>query len=399
MDKRLKRTRLKYLAWLYFLITLAIPVSAYSRDFHWAGVGFLGDYSQRDSLYPISSRINEQELCEGVSCFEVYARNVFANKSLAGGTITLTQAEPGSNSIGVALGISYERVIVDKTGPAKKNGLDTITNFAIFGSLLFMDLDTNKLLGSVPSLIRYADASSGDLSDEKIYEYFKKLLTSNELKLSFAMDAFDRAAKYRLPESKVIRAQVTKSLTDEKPLGLLKMDASKVEDWNLQMAQIFEMAVMSEMPVQMLPSAVGHVVGGKLKTRLSSGDREISLPEPDVGIQLRLRKLVEIKKPNSAGTGKTRCFASVVDISSSDAFGDSLFSHTLQNISKCKFYANEDRISVPISFEKSVFGLISKTAKAIANPDGSSKFFKKSSPKKSSQVKSDFEKLNKLVTN
>ncbi|TXL14755.1 hypothetical protein BMR06_16305, partial [Methylococcaceae bacterium HT5] len=274
-----------------FLSLLAFSVSVSAQDFHWAGVGFMGDYAKRDTLYPYSSRVFDDHSCDNTSCFEVFSRTVFKGQKIAGGKVKFTQAEPGTNAIGVALAITYERLIVDETVNSHYTNKNTLNSIAIFGSLLFMDLDSNKLVGAVPTYIRYDTASNGKISDKEMYGIVKAMLVSNELKINFASDALSRAKKYSLPSDKVRRAQIVEVSSSTKVNDVIGYSKDAMNYFTMQLAQVFEGVLMTETGIQMLPSSVGHIVGGKLKTRLSSGNRVIELPEPDVAIKLNLAKL------------------------------------------------------------------------------------------------------------
>lgn len=158
---------------------------AYATDVYWAGVGFLGEYSKRHELYPHASKVYEDALCNRNSCFEEYAREVFVGQALSGMNVKLTDDGKRTNAIGLGLGISFERVIVDETPSISVTDSNIITTIAIFGSLIFMDLDTNVLIGEVPVYVTYSTASTSNLPENAVYELTRKLLTSNELGVSF----------------------------------------------------------------------------------------------------------------------------------------------------------------------------------------------------------------------
>ena len=375
-----------------------MATSLFSQNFHWAGVGFLGDYGKKEQLYPNSSMVFDDKSCNGISCFEVFSRNIFKDQKIMGGKVVLTQAEPGSNAIGIALGVSYERLIVDRTPDTKYSDKNVLNNVVIFGNLLFMDLDTNKLVGSVPTYISYHDAKSVKMSDKELQDTVKKLLITNDLKLNFVEDALARAKNYQLPSSKILRAQVTNINLQDKAKKTLKLTNDSIDFFSMQMAQIFEGVLMSSSGIQMLPSKVGHVVGGKLKTRLASGDRTIELPSPDISIQMSLDKLGKFKKPKKDGTGDTVCYATRMNFKAQDSFEDSIFSANLKNI-PCMFVRKGTVINDDSSYEKTIFSLLSKTGKAVANPKEHGDFYNKSAPKKIKETKKAFLALNKILLN
>ncbi|GAW87138.1 conserved hypothetical protein [Bathymodiolus platifrons methanotrophic gill symbiont] len=371
-----------------FLSLLAFSVSVSAQDFHWAGVGFMGDYAKRDTLYPYSSRVFDDHSCDNTSCFEVFSRTVFKGQKIAGGKVKFTQAEPGTNAIGVALAITYERLIVDETVNSHYTNKNTLNSIAIFGSLLFMDLDSNKLVGAVPTYIRYDTASNGKISDKEMYGIVKAMLVSNELKINFASDALSRAKKYSLPSDKVRRAQIVEVSSSTKVNDVIGYSKDAMNYFTMQLAQVFEGVLMTETGIQMLPSSVGHIVGGKLKTRLSSGNRVIELPEPDVAIKLNLAKLGKLQKEKANGSGNTVCHAARLNFSVEDSFGDSILDLPLKSM-PCRFYRKGTQINDQTQYEKTLLALLSNIAKALNMPDDSDDFYKKSS-KNQNQTKEAF---------
>lgn len=378
-----------------FLGLLILTASCFSQDFHWAGVGFIGDYSKRNELYKFSSKVFDEKNCDKQSCFEVYSRNLFKNKSIASGTVRLTQAVAGTNAIGIALGIGYERLIVDKTPSSTYTDKNILNTIVIFGNLLFMDLDTNKLLGAVPTFISYHTASKEILSDTELHDTIRKMLIGEKLDINFAKDSLVRASTYRLPSEKILRAQVTNVSVNSNAIKKMNITGRQADLLSMQMAQVFEGILMNESGIQMLPSSVGHLVGGKLKTRLSSGDRTIILPDTDVSIQITLDKVGAFSKPKDDGTGETVCHANRMTFQANDSFGDNIFTTSLKN-TPCIFVRKGTTIDNIASYEKSIFSLLSKTAKALAKPSESDDFYESSAPKKVDLTESQFVKFKKL---
>ena len=387
----LSRYLLSFIAFLF----CTSPVNA--QDFHWAGVGFMGNYAKRNVLYPYSSRVFDDRSCNNTSCFEVFSRNVFKNQTIAGRQVKFTQAEPGTNAIGIALAITYERLVVDKTVSSAYTDKDTLNSIAIFGNLLFMDLDSNKLVGAVPTYIRYDTASNGKISDKEMYGIIKEMLISNELKINFASDALNRAKKYSLQSDKVRRAQIVEFSSSTKVNDVLGYSEEDMNYLTMQLAQVFEGTLMTETGLQMLPSNVGHIVGGKLKTRLSSGSRVIELPEPDVAIKLNLAKLGKFQKAKSDGSGSTVCHATRLNLAVEDSFGDSILDLPLKNM-PCRFYRKGTQINDQTQYEKTLLSLLSNIAKALNMPDDSDDFYKNSS-KNQSHTKEAFSMLHEQLLN
>lgn len=383
---------------LFFAILLVLfGTYSLAQEYHWAGVGFLGDYGKRELLYPVAAKVFDDKSCDGTSCFEVHSRNVFANKNIANGTVKLTQAEAGTSAIGVALGISYERLIVDKTPDSEHTDKNILNNIVIFGNLIFMDLDKNTLLGAVPTYISYHEAANHSMTAEEREDITRKLLIGNELGINLAEDALTKAQSYILSSSQIMRAQISNVHMDTEAKKILNLTDQEEQFLTLQIAQISEGVLMNKSSIQMLPSKVGHVIGGKLKTRLSSGDRTIELPEPDIAIKLELNKLARFEKTDTSGSGSTVCFASKINFSATDSFGDKIFDASVRNV-PCSYIRKGTVIEHTSSYEKSIISLLSNSAKAIVNPEDSDDFFKNAAPKNVDETKKAFLNFNtKLI--
>lgn len=388
---------MSYIRALFLILPMISSSMLAAQDFYWAGVGFLGDYSKRSVLYPYSANVFDRKDCQGTSCFEAYSRSVFKNKSIAGGRVVLGHAEPGNNAVGVALGIAYERIIIEKTPKNNATDKNIINTIAIFGNLMFMNLDSNKLIGSVPTYLTYTEASATDLANGDLQLIVQKLLTSNSLNISFAKNALKRAKKYTLPGNRVIRSQITSVTISDLAANGLNYSPDEITNLNLAMAHIFEASLMKEAKLQMLPSRVGHIVGGKLKTRLSSGDRTILLPDADIKFRVELAKVGRFSSMKDGGRAQTVCHGSRIKFVVDDSFDDRVFARSLRSL-PCRIYRIGSEINDSIVYEKSIFGLLSNTAKAINKPNDSRKFYKKASPDDKRGTEKSFRKLHKLAT-
>lgn len=371
------------------LMQLAGPVS--SSELHWAGVGFFGNYADRNALYPNTSEVFDRKACDGASCFEGFARETFLGQKIDGMTVVPDLANAGSNALALALGISYESFSQEEiTVKGKKSFLG---NFAVFGRLVIFNLDSNQLIASVPALVRLADASDKPFTDQEVASRFERLIINSGSDISFVTDALTRLSAFKIPATASTRyVQIT--VVEADPQAMVTMGQSKPEFWLPKLAEIFEMSLMRNTQLNLVPASVGHVVGGKMKTKLASGDRTIELPSPNLKLGLIVEKAARFEKVE--GAGKTVCHATRVKFTLKDSFDDEVFGESLRSV-PCSVMPIETHIDDEITFDKSVFSLVSSTAEALHKPKNNEKFFKSAAPKRAQAVASNFVKANKTL--
>lgn len=381
----------KKIVGLLFIVLMQLAGPASSGELHWAGVGFFGNYADRNALYPNTSAVFDSKACEGASCFEDFARETFLGQTIDGMTVVPNLANAGSNALALALGISYESFSQEEiTVKGKKSFLG---NFAVFGRLVIFNLDTNQLIASVPALVRLADASDKSFTEREIASRFERLITNSGSDISFVTDALTRLSTFKIPATASPRyVQITVVEADSQAMAT--MGQSKPELWLPKLAEIFEMSLMRSSQLNLVPASVGHVVGGKMKTKLASGDRTIQLPSPNLKLGLIVEKAARFEKVK--GAGKTVCHATKVRFTLKDSFDDEVLNESLRSV-PCSVMPIETRIDDQVTFDKSVFSLVSKTSEALHEPKASGTFFKSAAPKRVKVVASNFLKASKTL--
>ena len=377
---------------LFCVLTLthsALPAS--SAELHWAGVGFFGNYADRNALYPNTSAVFDNKACNSTSCFEDFARGTFLGQKIDGMTVVPDLANPGSNSLALALGISYESFSQEEI--VIKGKKTFLGNFSVFGRLVIFNLDTNQLVASIPALVRLADASDKPFTTQEVASRFERLITNSGSDISFVTDALTRLSTFKIPAT-TSPTYVQITVIDADSQAMMTMGQNKPELWLPKLAEIFEMALMRNTQLNLVPASVGHVVGGKMKTKLASGDRTIELPSPNLKLGLILEKAARFEKVK--GAGKTVCHATRVKFTLRDSFDDEVLGESLRSV-PCSVVSIETRIDDTITFDKSVFSLVSSTAEALHKPKSSEKFFKSAAPKRAQTVAANFVKANKIL--
>ena len=249
------------------LTHLALPAS--SAELHWAGVGFFGNYADRNALYPNTSAVFDNKACKSTSCFEDFARGTFLGQKIDGMTVVPDLATAGSNALALALGISYESFSQEEI--VIKGKKTFLGNFSVFGRLVIFNLDTNQLVASIPALVRLADASDKPFTTQEVASRFERLITNSGSDISFVTDALARLSTFKISAT-ASPTYVQITVIDADSQAMMTMGQNKPELWLPKLAEIFEMALMRNTQLNLVPASVGHVVGGKMKTKLASGD-------------------------------------------------------------------------------------------------------------------------------
>jgi len=376
---------------LLFIALMQLAAVVNAAELHWAGVGFFGNYADRNALYPNTSAVFDSKACKGISCFEDFARETFLGQKIDGMTVVPDLANAGSNALALALGISYESFSQEEI--MVKGEKSFLGNFAVFGRLVIFNLDTNQLVASVPALVRLADASDKPFTPQEIASRFERLVTNSGSDVSFVTDALTRLSTFEIPPVTSPKyVQIT--VVEADPQAMETMGQSRPELWLPKLAEIFEMSLMRDTKLNLVPASVGHVVGGKMKTKLASGDRTIELPSPNLKLGLFVEKAARFEKVK--GAGKTVCHATKVKFTLKDSFDDEVLAESLRSV-PCSVMPIETRIDDEITFDKSVFSLVSKAADALHKPKSSQKFFKSAAPKRERAVASNFVNAHKTL--
>jgi len=361
----------KKLKLLLFLSIFIFFNNTYSQtEVFWAGIGFLGKYSESEKLYPLSSKINDK-MCGKKKCLEAFSREVFNKKDFENFKINFKDlAEVGKDKIGIALGIAYERISTEIVN--HDDGDEFLTNFTIFGNIIFLNLDDNNFVGSVPVFIRYSYASPNELKDNEKFDLFEKLLLTNELEFNFTQEAAHKLKNYKLPEKDIRFSQIIDFSIDNQAKTDLELNIDS-QLWLSQLAQIYEAYLVENTGIFLLPNAIGHVVGNKLKTKLSSGSREIIIPDTNTKIKASIQKAKVFEKEDKFNF--TKCHAIRMNFVVLDAFDAKTLDSSLIN-APCNLIRKENLINNFVTFEKSIIGLLYKVTEALESPKGSKDFFK-----------------------
>jgi len=400
MTKKASFERVKAALVLSFL-TLWISVGEAASDkLYWAGIGFLGEYGKRQQLYPYTAEILAEKKCSEHkrSCASVYAQEVFSGKKLSGRTVVPGLASVGDASLGLALGISYERIAREEIkSSVEGKDLAWINDFMIFGSALVMNLEKNTLVAMFPVALRYSKTSYDPLTSEDEKEIFRSLVEGDTLNISLPLEALRAIEMGQISEESLLRTQVVEVSADEQASKSLKKYTPNLDLdlWSAQVASLFEGYLARESGMTVLPSRVGHVVGGKLKTRLESGDRTIELPEPDIKAKINIEKLVRILRKSSGKVAPSLCHGARATFIFLDVMDTEKMNSSLMD-ARCTLFPEGSVIDDRATMEKSLMNLMIGVAKSIGNPSQNDKFFKSAAKKQAAEAKKQFESVRKM---
>lgn len=360
-----------------------------SVDVHWAGVGFLGEYTNSNQLYPFSSELNVA--CGGKNCLDAPARNAFRQKTFTSIRLVDELASKSNNSIGMAVGISYERVRIESLVNEKTAKDQLLVNYVIFANLIFFDLHSNLLRKSVPAYFRYTEVLDSAPSEKHRKSVFRKLYYGKTLGLNIFDELANKANNVDLGTEPNAYAQIRSVTINEEAWKVIGLDIDQ-RLWAAQIGQIWESSLIDETQAPLLPSLVGHVVGNRLKVRLESGDRMVVLPDPDFKLDLTLRAFKRFEKP--AKYSATQCYASAVTVTLHDAFDDPVINSPIRHI-PCSLVVNGTTLNHAAEYEKSLISLLVGFSEQLAGKNNVRKYVKRSAPK-NPELKDQIKMANQL---
>ena len=278
------------------LISFPCSVLAFDTKVVWAGVGFSGDWGDRNRYYPSTSKIYELE----GNPIQAWARERIVTSEQYPFELKLGQIEEESlDKIALAITftgetVAYEKLVVDgKT--------EYIGNFSLSGAAIFFNLESNKLIATTPLITRYTNVYQSIPDQNEQHKIFKAMLSSDELDLNFFSEMVSRLKNVNLSTLPSQFIQVNSFTVDEDVHSAVAA-SEDLDIFKYFLSTFFENRLSGSSGIAVIPNKVGHVVGNKIATRLPSGDRTLILPEPGFTIDLRVHKLVYQNEPENKST-------------------------------------------------------------------------------------------------
>jgi len=293
---------IKKLNLFLILVTIISSNSVYALDTYlYSGFAFSGNYSNKEKLYPYSSKINTSVLDE-----EFRARlrkNPEVSKKLI---FDLGKIGQGSQiSLAFALNTeTVERQVI--------NG-ETFVVLRLNATVLAFDRSSKTLVAAYPFGVGTTLKVNRQIDDAGLGEMVKKLYFSNEYGVNVFDQWITRFSGVTIKEKFAKYFQVT-SIEVEPEAKLVLASAQINEDaYKNQIGNLLDAAISSENNIPVVPSFLGEAVGAKMMFRFSDASSlDLKLPEPDYGLSFTIRAFrSKITQEASATSGIYRVLATV----------------------------------------------------------------------------------------
>ena len=280
------------------------PAPAEVVDVHWAGFAFLGDYSQRETRYPYTSKIANQKV-NGDSVIDKSLRSKLQGFSTSNYNLDtgLGDLESGEG-LSMALGVSYEDVYVVPFDGDYKVSYEIGLNLVVF------DFVDKKIITVYPLRFLRNEVFSHRPTEAENEKIIKSLYGDNGFNI--LQETINRMGGLVIRPSYgsyigVRNVNISNQAFEKIPNNILANDIIKT-----QVAQELEGLLSKNTYTPVVPFSKGEIIGRSMAARFSNGKAYmLKLPELDYYIDVELR---DFKKKSSEDH---KGFASLITIKAS----------------------------------------------------------------------------------
>jgi len=164
------------------------------------------------------------------------------------------------------------------------------------GDVLIFDYKSQTIVRSFPISVVLFDATAEAPTEERISGFVENLIRREDGQ-GLVTQFVRRLGTATLPKDGAKTIQVRKS--EVSPEALALMPAALQKDPNAVKAMVSDALgsiLSAKLGVSMLPSSIGHAVGGVMSMRLENGDEyKLNLGEGDYVFDVKLNKFAKIK--------------------------------------------------------------------------------------------------------
>ena len=359
--KKISKLIMKKIITLVCITLALVSLNAVATEqFLYAGFAYSGNFSNRDSLYPYTSKLDvaklDQEFLKRLqNSPEVFKRLTVEQRKLGQG-----------NQISVAFALNGENAEYQVI-----NG-ESFLVLRIFATVLAFDRNSKNLVGAYPFGVGTTVKVNGRPSAASRNEMIAKLYFTNE----YGVNAFDKwiaqfknsvitekFPKYFQVKNVDIEAEAGNTLT------LYKINEGAFKN---QIGNMLDAALSSENNIPILPSALGEAIGGKMAYRFSNAAAlELKIPDPDFILSFTIRAFrSKITQESTATTGIYRVLATVKIENADKNFNKVYIDERIFDTIFIRIPAgNSAQIEVWQQYQKSLAQLITGMAKAFNKVD------------------------------
>ena len=263
-------------------------------DVAWAGFAFLGDYNQRETRYPYTSKIANQKK-NGISVIDESLKKKLHGFSTNNYNLDtdLGDLESGKG-LSMALGISYEDVYVVPFDGKYKVSYEIGLNLVVF------DFIDKKVVTAFPLRFLRNELFDHSPSEAENEKNIRSLYSGNGFNI--IQETVNRMGKLVIKPSYgnyigVRNISISNQAFERIPNNILEDDIVKS-----QVAQQFEGFLSKNAYVPVVPFSKGELIGKNMAARFANGKAfMLKLPELDYFIDIELRNFKKKARKNHKG--------------------------------------------------------------------------------------------------
>lgn len=370
---------------LSLLILLLFSFSAIGADITVAGFAFSGEFKSAQSRFPYTYKlfIDKKSRIKSYSMLiSERARNIHNAELNFKAPENLVNLKASDRALMAVLVLTGETVGVEDYGDYYK----TFVNLR--GDALIFDYKNQTVLRSYPLSVVIFDASAERPGAERIKSFVDDLIRRDD-GAGLISQFTKRLEQASLPSDATKTVQVHKAEVSGEALSVfpdtLRKSPAEVE----AIVRDSLASILSEkMGISMLPSSIGHAVGGVMSLRLENGeDYKLKVGEGDYLIDVRLNKFVK-KKISENDLGSSYVYGAYAGIKIYEpALNTTYFESDLKNGETAVIPAGQVSMEDFPAYQDTLRGMFLKFGNGLQT--GDMKWLEKAAAEKniSSQVK------------
>ena len=254
-------------------------------DISFAGFAFIGDYREKDKLYPYSSQLAQETMTNGQTKLNHALFNAAKNVKNPSINFKLKSAMDYKKGemISLAFGVSTEKKRIQSFGN------QFFVHYEVYAQILVFDFDEMKVLATFPIRIQYSEVLNQKPSEAHSLEIFRKIYLEPGFKANIVDMWVERMNSIKVKESFGNYIRISSVEVPPETLKFVPAKFSQNKSFNKQAAQLLETSLSANQKVPVVPYAGGGALG-KMRVQFVNNDiSDFKLPEADYGIDLKVR--------------------------------------------------------------------------------------------------------------
>ena len=255
-------------------------------DVTFAGFAFLGDFREKEKLYPYSSRLAEETVATtGQTKLNQALFN--AAKRIKNPSINLKLTDAMDYKKGETISLAFA-VSTEKTRVQGFRG-KFFVHYEVYAQILVFDFSEMKVIATYPIRVQYSDMLNEKPSDAYSLGIFRKIYLEPGFKSNIVDMWLKRMNSIKIKESFGNYIRVAEVEIPPETLKFVPDEFSQKGGFSMQTAQLLETSLSANQLVPVVPYAEGGSMG-KMRVQFTNNDiSDFKLPEPDYGIFLKVR--------------------------------------------------------------------------------------------------------------